>query len=232
MGIRKTSLVFILAVFSCQGLSAQIADFSTINFSEADSVAMLFSGHSLDDPRKLARGLTESLSTEPEKFRALYTWVCTNITTDFTLYLKNKRRHNKWSKNPEKLAKWYKKFAPVVFEKLRLEKSTVCTGYSYLLRELAYHAGLRCEMINGFGKSTGADVENQVVNHSWNAVRLNGKWYLCDPTWSSGHIDGSTGEFIADYNDHYFLLAPEKFSINHSPEDEKWTLLNGLQIKE
>ena len=57
------------------------------------------------------------------------------------------------------------------------------------------------------------------------AIKLNEKWYLCDPTWASGIPDPETNIFKFDYNDGYFLANPELFSINHFPQNQNWTLL-------
>jgi len=95
-----------------------------------------------------------------------------------------------------------------------------------VIRELAIHAGLSCEMINGYGRTAVANIGGPgFVNHSWNAVQLNNKWYLCDATWSSGSVDTQEREFIKKYDDCYFLLDPSLFIRNHYPSDSTWTLL-------
>ncbi len=91
---------------------------------------------------------------------------------------------------------------------------------------MANRAGITCEIIYGQGKP-----ENPIgktgdeANHSWNAVKLDGKWYLCDPTWSSGYTDIPAILFIFDYDDSYFLMDPVSFAKTHTPLDEKWTLV-------
>jgi transglutaminase/protease-like cytokinesis protein 3 len=113
----------------------------------------------------------------------------------------------------------------LVFEKLRKDRSTVCTGYAYLLRELSSVAGIRCEIINGYGRNATANIGGEgVINHSWNAIQLQGKWYLCDVTWSSGAIDMEKQSFVKHYDDTYFLLEPVLFIRNHYPQDTSWIL--------
>ena len=81
-------------------------------------------------------------------------------------------------------------------------------------------------IINGYGKtSTLTEEDLEIPNHSWNAVKLNNRWYLCDPTWASGIQNAETLNFRFDYNDGYFLVPPELFAINHHPLDTKWLLL-------
>jgi hypothetical protein len=105
------------------------------------------------------------------------------------------------------------------------EHKTVCTGYAYLVKELAYHAGLNCKIIDGYGRTAQANVGGPgIVNHSWNAVQLDNKWYLCDATWSSGSIDMAKGGFVKQYDEVYFLTDPSLFARNHYPSDTSWLL--------
>jgi len=81
---------------------------------------------------------------------------------------------------------------------------------------------------DGYGRNVALNIEKLgVPNHSWNAVKLNQKWYVCDATWSSGYtlITSESTNFIHKYNDGYFLTNPELFVKNHYPLNEKWTLL-------
>jgi transglutaminase/protease-like cytokinesis protein 3 len=56
---------------------------------------------------------------------------------------------------------------------------------------------------------------------------LNGKWYLCDATWSSGYLD-EKDSFIKVYNDGYFLTDPILFGKSHLPTDSNWSLIKNL----
>ncbi|MFA0961565.1 transglutaminase domain-containing protein [Roseivirga sp. BDSF3-8] len=222
--MRKIALL-ILWLCGCMGMLPAKGQ-GEADYARADSMAGLFPGHSLDHPALLAHKLTQGLEGDKERFRALYRWVCTNITNDYGLYLRNRRKQVKWQSEPEKLAEWQRKFAPLVFKRLRKHHATLCTGYAYILRELARHVGLEAELINGYGRTANSNVDGEaLVNHSWNAIRLDGVWYLCDPTWSSGYI--REGGVVSAYDDDvYFLVEPELFILNHYPEDVGWTLLN------
>ena len=205
--------------------TGQIEDFNTINFRKADSIAMLYPKHSLNNLVALAYKLTERLTTDVEKFRAIYRWTCANIGYDPVLYQKNQQQRKKL-KDPEALRQWYQKASAMMFETLLRKHRTICTGYAYLVRELARHAGLKCEIIDGYGRNSISNVGGMgTPSHQWNAVQLNGKWYLCDATWSSGSVLTPMGWYAKDYNDSYFLMAPELFVRNHYPLDTAWVLL-------
>jgi len=123
---------------------------------------------------------------------------------------------------------WNTSFTPKVFEKLLTYKKTACTGYAYLICELAKLADLDCKIIDGYGRTVTLNLDKKSLpNHSWNAVKLNDKWYLCDATWSAGRvlIEDSKPKFIYEYYDGYFLANPALFIKNHYPLETKWTLL-------
>jgi hypothetical protein len=224
--MKAGTILFWAALVCTTSLQAQIEDFGKTDFTKADSIARLYPHHSLQDLRILSDKLTKSLPTAEEKFRAIYKWVCINIENDYALYKQNKQKRETL-KDPEALKKWDKKIGKVVFETLLKKHSTVCTGYAYVVRELAYHAGLPCKIIHGYGRTVEANIGGPgIPNHSWNAIQLYNKWYLCDATWSSGAIDPEKAMFVTKYNDAYFLADPSLFVRNHYPLDSAWMLLD------
>lgn len=224
--MRVLIILFCAVLICATSLHAQVEDFANTDFRKADSIARLYPNHSLHDLKLLSDKLTKPLSTEEEKFRAIYRWVCSNIGNDYTLYRKNKYKREDL-KDPEELKKWNRKISKEVFETLLKKQTTVCTGYAYLVKELARHAGISCEIIDGYGRTAQANIEGPgIPNHSWNAVKLHNKWYLCDATWSSGAIDTGKALFVKKYNDSYFLLDPALFVRNHYPLDTAWMLLD------
>jgi hypothetical protein len=223
--MRFTVLTFTLLLLCIASLTAQVSDFNATDFKKADSIARLYPRYPLTKLVELSHKLTHSLATDVEKFRAIYTWTCLNIDNDYSLYVKNKNKREK-TQDVAALKVWNKQFNASIFKTLLKEYKTVCTGYAYLVRELALHAGLTCEIVDGYGRTSQANVGGLgIVNHSWNAIQLNNKWYLCDPTWSSGAIDTQNKVFIKNYNDIYFLLDPALFIRNHYPVDKKWLLV-------
>jgi len=215
-------LLFIVAFQS----HAQQSDFGHIDFKKADSLALVCKDEGLSNLPQLAYKLTSNLETDVERFRAIYKWVCTNIANDYSLYLRNKRKRSKFKNDSLKLEVWNNRFKKEIFKKLLKQERTICTGYAYIVQELSKLANIDCEIIHGFGKTSTTNIEaNDSPNHSWNAVKLNNKWYLCDPTWASGIPDPETNAFTFRYNDGYFLANPKLFAINHFPLDKKWSLI-------
>jgi hypothetical protein len=222
----RTSLLFFTVLVCTNSLYAQVEDFAGVDLKKADSIAGLYPGHSLSDLKLLSDKLTTPLSTDVEKFRAIYRWVCNNIDNDYTLYSRNKHKRENL-KDADELKKWNTKISVKVFRTLLEKHRTVCTGYAYLVKELAHHAGIRVEIIDGYGRTAVSNIGGAgIPNHTWNAVQLGNKWYLCDATWSSGAIDINKGVFVKAYNDSYFLSEPSSFIRNHYPLDTAWILMD------
>jgi len=222
--MRTIAIIGIILSCCCVNSEAQVRDFPGIKFTRADSIADALYNHSLKDLGLLSHNLTDGLNTDVEKFRAIYRWVCGNISYDYNSFSINKEQRSKL-KDPQELATWNKQIRATIYKNLVEHRKTVCTGYAYLVKELANHAGLNCEIVDGYGRNAQANVRGPAQpNHSWNAVRLNNKWYLCDPTWSSGLYDTEQHAFIKQYNDTYFLADPSLFIRNHYPLDTKWIL--------
>lgn len=219
--------LFLITFFIIGNLQAQVSDFKEINFSRADSTAQAYAGEDLDLLPSLTYKLTAHLSRPVEKFRAIYTWICQNIENDYVIYAKNKKQRERYPYGSPELRTWNQSLQEQFFKKLKKNKKTICSGYAYLLKEMAYLADIKCEIIDGYGRDAKANIGgNGFVNHTWSAVELNGKWYLCDATWSSGYFLMPDRKYVFDYFDAYFLADPEIFARNHYPLDQKWLLLD------
>ncbi|RKE95286.1 transglutaminase domain-containing protein [Ichthyenterobacterium magnum] len=214
-----------LFIFAFQS-NAQISDFGTVNFNEADKIALEYKNEKLNNLPELAYKLTANLDTDVERFRAIFMWVCGNIANDYRLFHKNMRKRQRYRDDSLKLKKWNDHFSKIVFKKLLKKNKTLCTGYAYLIKKLSVLANIDCEIVHGFARSSTTNVDRlDTPNHSWNAVKLNSKWYLCDPTWASGIPNLATSKFEFHYNNGFFLSNPKLFAVNHYPADKKWMLL-------
>lgn len=220
-------IFLVITLLSQLKIEAQISDFKNVNFKNADEIAYAYKGNDLSNLSGLAHNLTDNLPTDVEKFRAIYIWVSTNIEGDYNGFRKNSANRSRHQNDSLKQYKWNTSFSSQVFKKLAKEKKTICTGYAYLVKNLANLANINCEIIDGFGRNESSVASGlKYPNHSWNAVQLNNKWYLCDATWSSGVCNSNTFTFEFNYNDGYFLADPELFAKDHFPNDTSWFLKN------
>ncbi|WP_323789384.1 transglutaminase domain-containing protein [Psychroserpens sp.] len=219
-------------VFVCHISFAQLSDFKSLDFTRADNIASLNTDASLNNLPALAHNLTSKLSTDVEKFRAIYNWVCNNVTGDVNQYNKVGLMRRKLLNDSIAFMAWNESFKRVAFKTLLKHKKTMCTGYAYLIKELCFLANLECVIVDGYARSVDSNVDElEAPNHSWNAVKLNNKWYLSDATWSSGYmLSGTT--FVKDFNKGYFLADPILFAKNHYPLRKKWLLHDVLTEEE
>lgn len=227
MNFLRHGILFIFLIL-LSNTSAQISDFKHIDFSKADRIAELNGGKPLDNLPLLAYNLTARLETDAEKFRAIYIWVTSNIKSDIRLSDLVSRKRIKFQNDNEAYLEWNAGWQKKAFKRLFTDRKTICTGYAYLIKELCFLSNIDVEIVNGYARTAEINVKSlDIINHSWNAVKLNNKWYLCDATWSSGYtLNGMI--FIEDYNDGYFLADPILFGITHYPTDKKWFLNESL----
>lgn len=85
--------------------------------------------------------------------------------------------------------------------------SAVCSGYAYAYRILLHEYGIESEFI-----------ESEDMNHGWNMIKLNNRWYHVDVTWDDPdaniHWTGNGSGDLVYYT--YFLLNnKEIFNADH-----------------
>jgi hypothetical protein len=217
-------ILWVLILGCCSITSfSQFTEFDSLDFEKPDSIAALYRGFSLNNQEKLSNLLTKDLSNDVDKFRCIFKWVTDNISYDLDLYHESNKKNQELRFKRNQLAKWQRHFDKKLTKRLIQKKSTVCAGYASLLKTLCGLANIKCEIVSGYGR-TGFNVGQGKVNHAWNAVFLNDRWLLCDPTWASGYVDEDELRFTRSFNRYYFLADPGLFSANHFPSDPSWFL--------
>jgi len=178
------------------------------NYDKIDAHALAAPASAEQSVESLAAYLIEPAKNEQEKARAIFRWICQNIDYDLGSYFTGRLS----STNSADVLK---------------SRSSVCSGYSDLFSALAGEAGLEAVEIRGYGKGYSYRPGQRFAgpyNHAWNAVKINGSWYLMDPTWGAGYL-GQDRKYHRWFDDHYFMTQPEQFIYDHLPEEESWQLL-------
>ena len=154
----------------------------------------------------LAKYLTLPARTDREKFRAIFRWTADRIVYDAEGFLT-------------------KNFGDNSAEAVLKNRKSVCAGYSNLMKRLGRLAGLEIEVVSGYGKIVSANEVDDVsdANHAWNAVKLEGKWNLCDATWCAGYI--ADKKFVKHFDETFYLARPDEFLLSHNPSNPKWQLM-------
>lgn len=172
--------------------------------------------HALDTPsnvesslQSLAEYLVRPARSDKEKIRALFRWVTENIKYDVQSYLARQPKN----RSAQQVLK---------------DKNAVCGGYAKLMYRLGRLSGLEVVEVIGYSKGYDYKLSDKFrdgPNHAWNAVKVNGNWYLFDATWGAGSID-ENDRFVRRFQEHYFLTPPESFLLDHLPEESRWQLVD------
>ena len=185
----------------------------TWDFGIIDKHALSTPKDKKDSIESLVSYLCAPARNDKERARVLYRWIAQNIDYDVNGLFSG----NYGDLSPEGVLKSGK---------------SICAGYASLFERLAEAAGLEATTITGFAKGYRytPGMAFSESNHDWNAVKINGTWYLLDCTWGAGYIDGS--RYNREFDEHYFLTPPEEFIYDHFPENPQWQLLENPLSKE
>ena len=178
----------------------RISEFATVDLFALGAPADLEK-----DVRSLAGYLRGGTRGERERVRALYRWICDRIAYDAVSY----RDHVFPNEDSAYTLK---------------QRKAICGGYARLLYDLGKEAGLQIELVGGEARGSAFSRAGRIEGHAWNAVRLDSRWYLLDPTWGAGTVDD---DFVYEknFNQAYFLIPPEQLRFSHLPDNPAWQLL-------
>lgn len=216
LSIAKT-LFGSLLVAGCLSCAAQAQGLSepTLDAAHAAEIdaRVLSIGHPRDEAiASFTERLVAGLETPRERLYAIYRWVARYIDYDVESYLSGRLMGAGGADNTFRSGR------------------SVCNGYADLLVEMGKVAGLRIEKVEGHAKGFGPGLTTASLqdkeNHAWNAVELDGRWYLLDVTWDSGGVDAATRAFVKRSGEPiYFLAQPDLFVTTHYPSAAQWQLL-------
>jgi len=156
----------------------------------------------------LADYLTRNAKSELEIVRSFYVWISCNINYDMRSF----KRNIYPNQDPDYVL---------------ASRTALCSGFSELFNDLCKQKGITSTIINGYSKGFGYTPGKEFIvsDHSWNAVRIKGIWFLVDVTWA-GNKNNLTHTIPSEaFNENYFLTAPAIFVYDHLPLDPVWQLL-------
>ncbi|NTV27719.1 MAG: hypothetical protein HGA93_03440 [Methanothrix sp.] len=179
------------------------------NYEEIDRHALNAPSSAEGSVQSLAAYLTGPAKNDREKARAIFRWITENIDYNVEVFFKEGS-------------------GPTNSEDVLKSRKSVCYGYSDIFLSLAKEAGIEAVRISGYGKGYGYVPGKNFsgpFNHAWNAVMINGSWYLMDSTWGAGYVSEDR-KYVRRFDDHYFMTPPSQFIYDHYPEDASWQLLD------
>lgn len=111
----------------------------------------------------------DSMTTDYEKVKAVYDWLCDNVTYDYdNLY-------------DESYTLKHAAYAAMI------DRTAVCQAYASLMYYLTLKMGIDCRVIAGLGNGG---------PHGWNIVELDGKYYNVDATWDTNYKDSDNYQYF------------------------------------
>jgi hypothetical protein len=165
--MMRKSLLLTVLFFIGQSCYIKAQNVTSIKFEPTNA-----STRKIHNPVYLVNAIIKGKESDKEKFDAIYNWVVQNIDYDYkTLFL-------------------FGGSFPMTVKKILKTKKTLCINYAFLMDTLCSIAEIKNTTILGYAKDELFDVHDSIYfdNHAWNAVKLDGIWYLYDITFSSGQV--------------------------------------------
>ncbi|RYC69912.1 transglutaminase domain-containing protein [Spirosoma sordidisoli] len=179
--------------------------FVTVDYGVIDAYARKTPESATRNLNTLSDYLTAPARSELAKARSVYAWITSHVQYDEDAY-----SGQRYSSETE--------YAGRVLR----SRKTVCTGFALLYKHLLNRAGIEVVNVKGYSRTNDSEAGQPIryIDHEWNAVRLDGDWYLVDIAWAQTTAKGGQP------NDFYFLTEPVAFGANHFPADQRWQLLD------
>jgi transglutaminase/protease-like cytokinesis protein 3 len=180
-----------------------------------------------NDLRRLTSELTDNYTSEFDKSRAIFIWITDNIAYDYKFINKGKKIKLPKCKPGQNCSAKQLAWEDNYLHKIITNKKAICDGYSQLFKRMCGYAGISCSMVDGYTKSEPAQVGTMgTLNHSWNAIKIDGNYYFIDATWAAGGCDKTNnsklGKFKKHFENYYWLTPTYKLSRDHFPKDSVW----------
>lgn len=207
--------LFIILLFFSTVLFAQkpvkiqkpaIVQKAPVNIYEAIDKKTLLLPESLTSTTEgIAGYISANFNTDKDKTRAIFIWVASNIQYD----VDNMFAINFYEKKEDKISKPLK------------TRKGICENYAALFNDICSKSGIKSYLIEGYTKQNGF---TDYIPHAWCAAMVDSSWYLFDPTWGSGYING--GKFFRKINNDFYMASPAVLIKSHIPFDYMWQFLN------
>lgn len=146
------------------------------------------------------------IKNKPEPVRAIFDWIAKEVDYDMAS-LEDLPAYS----HPSEL-----------LDSVWENRSGVCMHYAELMNAWCKKAGYESVVVNGYTMNQ-REVDRR-YGHSWNAVKVDGKWRLYDATWASGYRQGK--RFVKKYDAKWYDVKPSEFIYSHVPFDPVWQLLD------
>ncbi len=179
---------------------------STITAGEwdADSLVRSIPPRVTHSPGLFASYLETTFPTDEERVKALYIWLAKEIDYDV-----------RKSTSPIRIESLNK-----LVDATLSTRRAVCQGYAEVFRNICNRLGIKTFTVHGYTRMDGKNKFD--LGHAWNATRIDGEWYLFDPTWGSGYVND--GRYYKSFSWNFYKAHPDSLLSTHMPFDPIWQL--------
>jgi len=200
--MKQIKFIFFLILIT----QTVFAQKTTVNeYAIVDKKALQLPDSLTNTTDQIAAYITSNFVTDKDKSRAIFIWIASNIQYD----IDNMFAINFYEKKEEKIAK-----------PLRTRKG-ICENYASLFTDVCIKSGIKSFVIEGYTKQNGF---SDYIPHAWSVARIDSSWFLFDPTWGSGSVNG--GKFFKKINNNYYMVSPTTLIKSHMPFDYLWQFLD------
>ena len=206
--MKKILLAVIALLAMGQYAKAQTVD--TLGSNQEENFASYYKLPSKSKPRissstynynysEIAKTITEGCTNDYQKIKAIYQWICENISYDTSFKIRT---------------------ADACYQ----ARKGICQAYNELLYKIASAAGIKVEFVDGMSKDKTGYIEKK--GHSWLfAYTSEDRGIFMDPTWGAGYVEGNT--FFRRKNClTWFNVDPEWLIFSHYPRDITFQLID------
>ena len=194
-------------------------------FHNVDSIAKTYDSN-INSLQLLTAYIERDFDSDIKRARALFVWFTANISYDLNDYNYGPKNYKFNYASPEELeAKINTRKQDIVTFTMNYKRA-VCEGYAETFKQACDLLNIECVVISGSTRSVNSEIGKLPLegSHAWNAIKIKNEWKLVDNTWGAGH-SRDANHWVRDFDDYYFLVAPEKLINSHYPEEKKWQLL-------
>ena len=149
--------------------------------------------------KEIANAITDGCSTDYQRIKTIYEWICNHIVYDTSYKVKTADECYTTGKG-------------------------ICQAYNELFYQIAKAVGVNVEVIDGLSKDKNGNIEN--TGHSWLfAYTSENHGIFMDPTWGAGYLEGN--RFVRKKNCWtWFNVPPEWLIFSHFPRENAYQLID------
>ncbi|WP_193316080.1 transglutaminase domain-containing protein [Flavicella marina] len=195
-------------------------------FHNVDSIAKTYDSN-INSLQLLTAYIERDFDSDIKRARALFVWLTANISYDLNDYNYGPKNYKFNYASPEELETKINTRKQDIVTFTMNYKRAVCEGYAETFKQACDLLNIDCVVISGYTRGSSWEIGKLPLegNHAWNAMKIKNEWKLVDNTWGAGH-SRDANHWVRDFDDYYFLVAPEELITSHYPEDKNWQLLS------